>query len=326
MRKAIIPMAIAAIFGLGGVIVYSTGTYVPETVTLEGDGGTDEKVETLDDVSKAFSVAALSRGSAYYSALMMAEEDPEPLPEGNSIGVTCNGYYDNNNGTSYNRKLIIAQNERGLNYHYDGWQNVSGTKTTLDYLVSVSRHGMFVKYNSHAISSEDELDELQIQLSESMNRNRGKWFTVDVNEAHMKEAEEIAKSGDMSKYMRAMVISTCAAVATQYQSQFLNVVDTNNGQIKELASIIESAKGSAEQSGSTYKMSNSNLSATVNLTSKTSPEVILDSLVNSKEKQHQEITLCHINNTKVNIVEGGQGDFVDLFGDAIANYLNKSMN
>ncbi len=323
MRKAIIPMAIAAVFGLTGVIVYSVGTYVPETITLEGDGGTDTKVEDLDGAIEAFSVPALSRGAAYYQSLMLMEEDPEPLPEGNSIGVHVVGNYNYElTGTSYDRELIIAQNEKGLNYRYDGWQLVSGTKTTLDYLVAVSRHGMFVKYNSHAIANQDgeEVDELQRDLSAGMNNNRGKWFKVDISEAHMKEAAET------SDYIRSMVITTCAMVATQYQSQFLNVVETNNGQILELAQIINSAKSSAEQNGKIYRISNSNLNAAVNLNNATQPVVVLDSPTSSKEKQHQDITVCHINNTKVNIIENGQGDFVDLFGDAITNYLKKSMN
>ena len=323
MKKAIIPMAIAAIFGLTGIIVYSTGTYVPETITLEGDGGTDEKVENLDGAVGAFSVAALQRGSAYYQSLMAMEKDPEPLKEGNSIGVNCEGSYSSDSlKTSYERKLIIAQNEKGLNYHYAGWQIVSGMKTTLDYLVAVNRHGMFVKYNSHAIEPQEKdlkVEDLQLDLSKAMNSNRGKWFSVTVTDEHMKEAQ------DYSNPVRAMMIGICASVAQEYQAQFLNVVDTNNKQITELGQIIDAEKAKAEKSGNVYKISSADLNATVNLASPTAPVVTLQSIASAKDKQHQDITLQHINNTKVNIIENGQGDFVDLFGEAITNYINKGM-
>lgn len=326
MKKAIIPMAIAAAFGLVGVIVYSTGTYFPATLTLEGAGGTDEQVETLDDVVSAFSSPALARGSAYYQTLMLMDKDPEPLPEGNSIGVICSGNYDDGHGTSYSRELTIAQNEQGLIYHYDGWQKINGTTTTLDYLMAISRHGMFVKYNKHSIESEKEgnsaEDQLQKDLSTSINKNRGKWIYVGVTEEHMKEVEAAQTTTDPSVYMRAMAVASAEMIATQYQAQFLNVVDTNNAQLLELGQIVAQAKSSAEAEGATYKINQADLYVTVNLSNKTTPVLTLTSPFNSTVKQLQNISLHHINNTKVEIVSQSKGDFVDLFGDAIINYYS----
>ena len=167
MKKAIIPLGIAAVFCLVGSVVYFSNVSYPSKLEFEGAGGTDETVESLDDAEAVLSIPAFQRGGSYYAALSALEEDPEPAEEGNSVGVEVTGYY-NQNGFSENRTLLVAQNEKGLIYQYNGTQTSDGTAVTRNMFMAASKYGMFIKFNSISTVQTSTSDSSETQQYDEM--------------------------------------------------------------------------------------------------------------------------------------------------------------
>ena len=149
----------------------------------------------------------------------------------------------------------------------------------------------------------------------------GKWYSTEITEAHAEEIERLSQSMNEDDMIRAYAYGICASVSTTYLQQFMQTVDSNNQVMAQLQSMVSANKDSAEQvSNHVYEFKHQSFDVQLNLSNKTTPVFDLKG-----SSQRQKITLHHINNEKVEIVEKADGgDFIDLFGEAIYNAMKSA--
>ena len=333
MRKALIPLGIAAAIGAVGLsIAAMNGPFVPATIALDGAGGTDATVTSVADFEGVLASPAASRGSAYYSALVGQAKDPEPVAKGNSFGATAVGTMTAEQGNlkqTVDRTLKIAQNEKGAIYHIDSRVTESffgkyTARTEQNALFAISRFGAFTKFNSYSVSdTRAEGDKTAQYITEAITSNRGKWFTVGISEAHLKEMSSA------SDPMKAMVIGTCQSLAASYLANYLNSIDQNNQFFQMTGTFLQAHEAELEKRGSTatYYDEAQYTRWTFNWSTQAKPRIVADQQYRSGDAaqiQKQDIELCHLDNIKVDIIENGEGDFYDLFGPAISKVIAAS--
>lgn len=332
MRTALIPIGIAAAIGVAGIVITNvggSGVYVPATVEMEAAGGTDEKVQTIDDLETILTSPAALRSGAYYENLVGATSDPQPEKGGsNSFGCIATGNYSLKQGSttqSYTRTLTIAQNEKGCVYRIeiDMTQSVNSVTTTLkqDVLYAISRHGMFTKYNSYH-ETNGQVGASISYVNDAAMSHRGAWYTLDLSEAHKKEMSGGIPTTEAAAF-RYMSMMTCSQIVSAYQSSLLAGISSNNAFFGQVAALIQANRDQFESGKKNYTLDlrkENGLQLTFDLSNAASPTIVLDedfTMSSVTEKQHQEIRLYHIDNAKVEIIDSGAGDMFDLFGEAI---------
>ncbi len=330
MRKALIPLGIAAVIGVVGIVVSTVGGsgYVPATLTLEGAGGTDAEVKDLETFDKVLSSEGLNRGSAYYSALIGAKEDPEPLKEGNSFGAIAIGgtqVRQGSNSQTLERTLTIAQNEKGCIYHIDAVVDAraDGESSHLDQdlLFAVSRHGMFIKYNNYEQTNSDKESQKTLDvMNKGVKNHRGNWYELSLSEAHQKEAEK-GPGTSIDSMAHYMALYTCAMTAASWSSEMLSALD-GNAQFFTMCSEIITAYGEEmSKSGNVWTYEQPKYATTYKFDLNTPNEPKIHAVQDYSQsgvtqKQTQDISFYHLDNCKVEIVESGAGDMYDLLGSA----------
>ena len=340
MRKALIPLGIAAAIGVAGVVVSSVGgagVYVPATLELQAADGTDQKVQKMDELQTFLTSPAVSRGATYYRGLIGAKTDPEPVAKGNSFGCVATGNYSVKTARqemSYNRTLTIAENERGVIYRYEGKTTMTADDVTQtvdqDVLYALSRHGMFVKYNSYlqTLTGNSASASTVQYINDGIKAHRGQWYTVGISQEHLDEMGK-AMPSTPDGYIRYMAMTTCASIASTFEAQMYDSIDGNNQFLTMCAGIIGSHQLDPQSKqwnihDDTYQADfkfdindpvNPKITATQNISSAGASQI-----------QNQNISLCHLDNIKVEIIETGVGDFFDLFGSAIEAALRQEMS
>ncbi|MBE6126856.1 MAG: hypothetical protein E7182_02660 [Erysipelotrichaceae bacterium] len=340
MRKALIPLGIAAAIGVAGVVVSSVGGasgYVPATLELQAAEGTDQKVQKMDELQTFLTSPAVSRTSDYYRGIVGLKTDPEPVAKGNSFGAVATGNFSAKNGQqqmSYDRTLTIAENERGVIYRYEGTatQSANGVTQTVDQdvLYAVSRHGMFIKYNSYSqtMSGNSASASTAQYINDGIKAHRGQWYTVGISQEHL---DEMGKSMPTTPdaYIRYMAMTTCATIASSFESQMYDSIDGNNQFLTMCAGIIEAHQ--PDEQSKQWNVYDDTMQAdfAFNIQDPVSPKIKATQNVSSAgttQVQNQNISLCHLDNIKVEIVETGVGDFFDLFGSAVEAALREQLS
>jgi hypothetical protein len=123
----------------------------------------------------------------------------------------------------------------------------------------------------------------------------------------------------MDAYYDYMGTYTAKLTADQWYGSFKNALNGNKGIIDQLISILQNAE-LQQQPGTKYytgEYSGVNISLSLNDSSK--PKFTL-----SGGGETEELVIEHINNTKVRIVESGDGDFDDLLGKGFAEYMKNA--
>jgi hypothetical protein len=311
MKKAFIPLGISggfAILGLVGALALSVVSYVPENIKVESAGGNDVTVSNPDELSSELKNTSTFGGS-YYQALIGSDVDPEPVEgKNNSIAISCEGRADY--GTvSFERSLIVTQNHLGAFYQYDGWSTSGDVKTEQNLLFGISRYGMFVKWNSYSVTAlKGSLDEYSEIFVKAIQKRRGNWYKVEVSE---EPTGEMTEDGMIHDY----AVGLAQTFATSFSTMFLSSIDSNNTLIGQLITIIDSVKSSESgftESGTHYYGYIDSINLDLYFDSVAKPRIKL-----STSQETENLTIEHIDNTKVRIVESAKGDFYNLFGEGL---------
>lgn len=340
MRKALIPLGIAAAIGVAGVVVSSVGGasgYVPATLELQAAEGTDQKVQKMDELQTFLTSPAVSRTSDYYRGIVGLKTDPEPVAKGNSFGCVATGNFSAKNARqemSYDRTLTIAENERGVIYRYEGTTTLSANSVTQtveqDVLYALSRHGMFIKYNSYSqtMTGNSASASTAQYINDGIKAHRGQWYTVGISQEHLDEMGK-AMPTTPDAYFRYMAMTTCASIASTFEAQMYDSIDGNNQFLTMCAGIIGAHQLDAQSKQWNIHDDSMQADFTFDIHDPVNPKIKATQNISSAgttQVQNQNISLCHLDNIKVEIVETGVGDFFDLFGSAVEAALRQQMS
>ena len=320
-NKAFIPLGISGAFvafGLVGSLAINAAynaMYVPEDIVIEDAGGEDVVASNPEELKAELLKVKIYSGD-YYDSLKEETSDPEPA-EGyyNSVAITCEG-----GDSSFNRKLIVTQNQAGAFYQYSGYATTSGkVKVDQNALIGFSRHGMFMKFNDYKVSSEDPEADLEIQkvFEDAVSKHRGKWYKVAT---HIEPSFVPTPGMTEDDYYRMMASYTTAMTADSWYNTFKNDLNGNKTIIDQMISILENVKEEDKKSDDYWSGTYSGISYSVSFSNKSKPKFTL-----SAGGENEEIVIEHINNTKVRIVESGDGDFNDLLDNSLYEYYKKTM-
>ena len=323
-NKAFIPLGISGAFvafGLVGSLAINAAynvMYVPEDIVIEDAGGEDIVAENPEDLTTELLKVKVYSGD-YYASLKEETSDPEP-EEGfyNSIAITCEG------GTSsLQRKLIVTQNQAGAFYQYAGYQVTSGIKNTQNALIGFSRHGMYMKFNEYTYSAEDPsktVGKEQEVIQNSITKHRGKWYEVAVTKELPATPPIPTSQSDMDAYYDYMGSYTAKLTADQWYGSFKNALNGNKNIIDQLIDILQNAALEQQPDSKYYTGEYKGVNISLSLDDSSKPKFTL-----SGGGETEELVIEHINNTKVRIVESGDGDFDDLLGKGLAEYYKSTV-
>jgi hypothetical protein len=332
-KKAFIPLGLSAGFMavslFGGVALKATSkseeVYVPKEVVVESAGGTDEQASSPAELKEKL-LKIKSYSGNYYDSLKDNEGDPEPDPEKyNSLAITVDGWVKDSEGkTTMDRKLVVTQNHLGAYYQMDGYSiDNKGTKTDLNAVIGFSKHGMYFLANHYNVTSTGsyEGEEMVKILCDELNANRGKFYKVAV-EKEGPSYEQIMMSGDQDAAYDALGYQAAKSVADGLYNSFVKTLNDNNNTLNYLISLLDyfDDEEQVEQYDGEYIAHTSSYNIRVNLRDTAKPNFYIEE---KEGKEYQNITLEHINNTKVEIVEQGVGDFGDLLAKPVADYYRK---
>ena len=354
MKKSLIPMGIAGLLALGAT--FSSLSYVPATVTLEGAGGTDMRTATPQDAGVVMLAAAAKNGD-YYGSLEGLPDDPEPVPgELNSLGIEVSGFHvmtddDGKNFQRIDRSMVVAQNEKSVVYHIDAVQQQRSESNgdwvqqdiNQNVVIAVSRHGMYVKYNYFSSETTtnvkdtgaiDPSTEIVKAIPERIMAARGKWIYVGIDPKRAEEASSLDPSAMASMtskeaaeyYIDAMALALSAQVAQSYRSNFLSTLNDNANTLAQIGSALASADWNKDGDFYTYSMSGT---MSCDLSNRAKPVVSFkhrSGYNNYSTNEEEKIVLSHINNEAVPVIGKGELDFYDLIGGAVRDVMNKYMS
>lgn len=318
-NKAFIPLGISGAFvafGLVGSLALNAAynvMYIPEDIVIEDAGGEDVVASNPEELKTELLKVKIYSGD-YYDSLKEETSDPEPA-EGfyNSIAITCEG-----GNSSFNRKLVVTQNQAGAFYQYGGYATTSGVKTEQNTLIGFSRHGMFMKFNDYKVSSEDPNADLETKkvFENAVLKHRGKWYKVAT---HI-EASYVPTPGmTEDDYYKMMASYTTSMTADSWYKTFKEDLNGNKTIIDQMISILENVEDEDKQSDEYWSGEYNGINYSVSFGNTSKPKFTL-----SASGETEEIVIEHINNTKVRIVESGDGDFNDLLDNALYEYYKKT--
>lgn len=331
-NKAFIPLGISGAFvafGLVGSLAINAAynvMYVPEEIVIESAGGEDVVAETPEELSTKLKSIVVYDGAYYAGLETLPESEPDPVPEEgkyNSLAITCVG----GDGSTMDRKLVITQNHLGAFYQYDGWHVASGLKITQNTLIGYSRHGMFTKFNNISVVSNaegKEVDEMNQVVFDSIQKTRGNWYKVACSKASSELPVDPSSWTD-EQVVDFTVASMAAPFAESFYKSFKESLSYNSVVIAMLISFLDNTS-LEELDSHTYRGVYENLLTSYNVTlhlDDTSAPVFVFDQNNGTERQ--TITLQHIDNTKVRIVQESEakGDYFDMLKPGLKELYEK---
>ena len=320
-NKAFIPLGISGAFvafGLVGSLAVNAAynvMYVPEELAIEGAGGEDVVADNPEDLKTELLKVKIYDG-VHYAGLKGETSDPQP-EEGYycSIGITVEG------GTSsINRKLVVTQNQAGAFYQFNGYMISNEIREDIDALFGFSRHGLFMKFNDYKVSSEVSEKDFGTKkvLENAVSKHRGKWYEVAVN-----EETSVVPTPGMSEddYYKMVAAYTAKNTADAWYADVVDVLNSNQGILDDLLYVLDNVKEEDKKADDYYSGTiASNINYSLSFSNKSKPKFTL-----TRGDQTQEMTIEHINNTKVRIVESGDGDFNDLLNASLVEYFKKTL-
>ena len=341
MKKAFIPLGISgafAVFGLVAAVALTGGLggggYTPEKYEIEGGNGIDSTANSPEELKSLMGDVVLQPSTYYDNLKNLDPSAPDPSPvEGkiNSLGVVFEGRGTNYAGAYLDRTLTIAQNEKAAYYQAVGSEKYNGRTLDQDAILSVSRKGMSVKFNTYSVSysspASDEYEKMQRDmmdaLIEGINDHRGEWYSVGLSEAHLKELETPVYPYETDKYPHYFALQLSLNYAEQFRSTFLSAIDSNNSFIGQMITVINSVTDFVSENF-VYRGTYNDYDVVVDFTKPASPSFNYNDLQRGGDVS-ETATFVHVNNVFVPVAGDSAGDMFDLFGKPIEKYVKEQL-
>lgn len=341
MKKAFIPLGISggfAIFSLVAAVALTGalggGSFTPEVYEIEGGTGTDSHASSPEELRSLMGQVAFHSGGYYDDLKNLDPSQPDPSPEPgkiNSLGIIFEGKGTTWSGAYLDRTLTIAQNEKAVYYQAVGTEKDGDRTLNQDAIVSISRKGMFVKYNAYAVTysapTSDPYEQMQrdmlAALCSGVNDNLGKWYTVGLSDAHLEELAQQVQPYETDKYAHWFALNLANQYATDFKGSFISAVDSNNNFISEMTTIINSVTDFVD-TNNVYRGTYNNYDVTIDFTSAVAPSFNYSNLSRGGDVS-ETATFKHVNNAIVPIADSSSGDIFDLIGKPIEDYIRKQL-